>query len=216
MLVNKCYLKDIREYEENTNTNILRLFDKVSVLNIVKLLQVFYRELSEDDALVMLDEYCDIENKSIVDVIVELRDALLGYKYIENNDVYNEDLAGTVEDVNTYSTLTDFYMHLGMQLMSLGVTYNEFWSLTTKEMYQLFNSIQQKIIIDFNKDMQINHINAGMIGAAVHGLLPKDAPQIDINEMNNNNKEEIIINHSKYGEISLADLENIKVLERLQ
>lgn len=179
----KCYLKDIREYEDKTNSNILKLFDKISISNLVTIIKIFNSNFSDEDCYREIDEYLKNEDNSIIDLYDELRNSLLGYEYkinTNNNDNGSED--SEYEDISKYECLTDFYMKLCMQLMSLGVTYQEFWSFTTKEMYQVFYGIQQKMILDYNTKMQIAHTQAGLIGAAVWGKLPDKPPQIDKKE----------------------------------
>lgn len=181
MIKTKCYLKDIREYEENTQENILRLFNKISISNMVKILMIFDKNLSEDDCYREIDEYLSNEENDIVGLYNELRDSLLGYKYLDEHNTDNNDNDSS-EDINSYKFLSDFYMKLCMQLMSLGVTYQEFWSFTTKEMYQVFYGIQQKMILDYNAKMQVAYNEAALIGGAVWGKLPAEAPHIDLNK----------------------------------
>jgi hypothetical protein len=76
MIKFKCYLADIREYEENTNENILRLFDKISISNMVKLLMIFNKDLDEDTCYSEIAEYLSKEGNSIVQLYDDIRDAL--------------------------------------------------------------------------------------------------------------------------------------------
>lgn len=212
MLVNKCYLKDIREYEENSGTNILRLFDEIRLDNLCTLVMIFNKGLTEMETYELLDRYFEYENKSPLDAFIEIKSALLGYDINEPVDNSEADEDECMEDITEYNFLSDFHMKLCMQLMSLGVSYSEFWSLTTKEMYQVFHSIEQKMILEFNRQMNIEHISAGLHGAAVWGKLPKKAPQISTNGMND---EDRVINHPKYGEITVGTLKTIRTLEKL-
>lgn len=213
MLASKCYLKDIREWEEKHQINLLSLFEKVSINNLIGILQVFYKDATDEQFCEMLDNYFINEGHSIDEAFIELRNALLGYKETDK-DVNNQeenDVTGSYEDVTQYKFLTDFYMHLGMQLMSMGVTYSEFWSLTTAEMYQVFNAIQQKSIMDFNKNMNEYHILAGLIGAGVWGKLPKDAPHINIEDLQD--PDEII--NTPLGEMTRADYKSAVALQSM-
>lgn len=206
MLVNKCYLRDIRDFEESTNMNILDLFNCLSFNNLATLIRIFNKGVSEDDAYRMIDNYLEYEKKSPIDAFNEIKEALFGYKI----DIEVED-DKCCEDVTKYNFLSDFYMHLCMQLMSLGISYSEFWSLTTKEMYQVFNAIQRKIINDFNREMQMAYISAGLTGGAIWGKLPNEVPKIDADGLGGGQ----YIDHPKYGKIKVSDLETIRALEML-
>ena len=186
MLVNKCYLKDIREYEDKHQINVLSLFERVTFSNLLQILSIFYKDMEEEELCQIIDEYLR-EGHSLSDLFNELRNVLVGYDIEkEEKKVHDEDMkdvAGTFEDITSYKYLSDFYMHLCMQLMSLGMSYSEFWSLTTKEMYQAFEAIQQKMVMDYNREMQVAHTQAALIGGAVWGKLSKEAPHIDIEDL---------------------------------
>lgn len=199
MIINKCYLKDIRDYEDRSGKNILSLFEKFSITNLIEIIHAMKPDIQEDECIALIDNYF-ISGGSIEELFLELRNILVGYEIVGDGSSSTEE-NNNVEDITEYKTLTDFYIHLSMQLMSLGVSYSEFWSLTTKEMYQVFNSIQQKTVMDFNKNMQEYHILAGLIGGAVWGKPAKEAPHIDINDLKD--PEEII--NTPYGEMSRAD-----------
>lgn len=210
----KVYIKDIRNYEESNNKNILRLFDTISVSNITELLNIFYG-WKEEDACKWLDE-CFDNGKSIYNIIDEMRNALLGFEDTENKSNKNiEELDENdgYEDLTQYKYLSDWYLKVGMQLMSLGLSYSEFWSLSTSEMYQVYEAIQQKMVMDFNRDMEKQYLSAGLIGGAVWGKLPNEPPKIEL-EQNKTDDRDVEIN-TKYGKMSLADYKSLKALEKL-
>lgn len=211
MLLRSVYLKDIREYEESTGKNILRFFDKCSVSNMIEFIHIFKKELTEEEICRMLDDYLSDENNGIVDAYLELRQALLGYKSDENDEVVSdeEDTEQTYEDITQYEFLSDYYMKLCSQLMSLGVTYTEFWSFTTKEMYQVYKSINNKLVMDINRQLEMAYVQAGLFGAGVWGKLPEKVPQIDLD----NDDEKIV--HTPYGDMTQRDYKSLMVLERL-
>ena len=190
MLIGKCYLKDIKEYEEKHRVNILTLFNNISVKNMKELLSIIYRTDDEDLLYNVMDEYID-EGHGVFDLMTEIKNIILGYdenKVKSLNEEQQKEIKDTYEDVTSYEYLSDFYMHLCMQLMSLGMSYSEFWSLTTKEMYQAFEAIQQKIVMDYNRHMQEYHTLAGLISSGVWGKLPEDAPHIDIDDTKDPNE----------------------------
>lgn len=200
MIINKCYLKDIRDYEDRTNKNILSLFESYKLQNLLEIMQAMKPELNDEACIAIIDNHFS-NGGSVEELFIELRNVLVGYEIIGDGTSSNDDENSNVEDITNYRTLTDFYIHLSMQLMSLGVSYSEFWSLTTKEMYQVFNAIQQKSVMDFNKNMQEYNILASLIAGAVWGKPAKEAPHIDLNELKD--PEEII--NTPYGEMSRAD-----------
>ena len=190
MLIGKCYLKDIKEYEEKHRVNILTLFNNISVKNMKELLSIIYRTDDEDLLYNVMDEYID-EGHGVFDLMTEIKNIILGYdenKVKSLNEEQQKEIKDTYEDVTSYEYLSDFYMHLCMQLMSLGMSYSEFWSLTTKEMYQAFEAIQQKIVMDYNRHMQEYHTLAGLISSGVWGKLPEYAPHIDIDDTKDPNE----------------------------
>lgn len=199
MIINKCYLKDIRDYEDKTGKNILSLFENYSILNLIEIMQAMKPELTEENCIAIIDNHFN-NGGSIDEIFLELRNVLVGYEII-GDGTKDSDEGQPVENIENYKTLTDFYIHLSMQLMALGINYSEFWSITTKEMYQIFNAIQQKSVMDFNKNMQEYHIFASLIAGAIWGKPAKEAPHIDINDLKDN--EEII--DTPYGEMSRAD-----------
>lgn len=209
MIINKCYLKDIRDYEDRTGTNILSLFENFSITNLIEIMCAMKPELDVDSCIAIIDNHFS-NGGSIDELFIELRNVLVGYEIVGDGTKENDENSN-VENIENYKTLTDFYIHLSMQLMALGISYSEFWSLTTKEMYQVFGAIQQKSILEFNKQMQGYHILAGLIGGGVWGKLPKEAPYIDINDMKD--PEEII--NTPYGEMSRADYKAMLELLKL-
>lgn len=190
MLPNKCYLKDIKEWEEKHQINVLSLFEVNTLENLMLILSIFYKDMPEDDLYQMIDSLFN-SGYGIMDLYIELRNVLLGYTVnkCDNDEEKKEDNTGTFEDVRQYRFLSDFYMHLCMQLMSLGMSYSEFWSLTTYDMYKAFDAIQQKMVYDYNRQMQGYHMLAGLIGGGVWGKLPKEAPQINMEDLHDPDEE---------------------------
>ena len=190
MLIRKCYLKDIKEYEEKHRVNILTLFNNISVKNMKELLSIIYRTDDEDLLYNVMDEYID-EGHGVFDLMTEIKNIILGYdeNKIKNLDEEKQkEIKDTYEDVTSYEYLSDFYMHLCMQLMSLGISYSEFWSLTTKEMYQAFEAIQQKMVMDYNRHMQEYYNLAALISGGVGGNLPEEVPHINIEDIKDPNE----------------------------
>lgn len=165
--------------------------------------------MSEEELCKIIDDYLE-EGHGIGDLFIELRNVLVGYDLEKDEKRQRSDeetdIAGTYEDITSYTYLSDFYMHLCMQLMSLGMSYNEFWALTTKEMYQAFEAIQQKMVMDYNREMQYAHTQAALIGGAVWGKLSKEAPHIDMEDLRD--PDEII--ETEFGEMTREDYKLMK------
>ena len=214
-MVTKCYLKDIKDFEELHDINVLRLFERFSMNNLILLFSLFYKGMSDDDICKMIDSLFE-QGYNVEKLFLYLRNILLGYKVKDREDdedeqIEKEDKTGTYEDIRQYDKLSDFYMHLCMQLMSLGMSYSEFWSLTTADMYKAFEAIQQKMVYDYNRQMQGYHILAGLIGGGVWGKLPKEAPQINMEDLHD--PDELI--ETPLGKMTRQDYKNAVTLNKV-
>lgn len=67
-------------------------------------------------------------------------------------------------------------------MMQVGLSYSEFWSMNTKEMYKVFDSLVIKMCNDTNTQLQNSYNLAALVGSAVWGKLPKKVPHVDIPE----------------------------------
>ena len=88
---------------------------------------------------------------------------MIGIGDNNDNDVDDNDKI----DITSYNSLTDLYTQFGMELMSVGLSYSEFWDMNTKEMYRVFNSICIKIQNETNRELSNYHTIAEMVGGAV-------------------------------------------------
>ena len=183
MLVHNFYLKDIREYEDRTGRNILSFFNTLSFSNLIELIRLGNNNCSEKEASDILDTYLKYTDNTLVDAMITIKEKLLGVGDNSSDEVDDADKI----DITEYNSLTDLYTHFNMQLMSVGLSYSEFWSMNTKEMYSVFNSICIKIQNETNRELSNYHTLAAMVGGAVWGKLQKEAPSIKLNH--NSNKE---------------------------
>lgn len=176
MLIRNFYLKDIKEYEDATGNSILSFFDKVTFSNIIELIMLG-NKCSETQACNILDDYmAEKEENTMVSAMLEIKEKLLGIGDNDDNTIDEKDKI----DISKYNTLTDVYSEFGMELMSVGLSYSEFWSMSTKEMYRVFNSICIKMQNDTNRELNNFYILAAMVGASVWGKLQKEPPKVDI------------------------------------
>ena len=183
MLVKNFYLKDIKQYEDETGNNILSFFNDIKFYNMIDLIRLGNNNCSEEQASNILEKYLvEDDNNSIVSAMLEIKEALLGLGDNNDNDVPDEDKI----DITSYNSLTDLYNQFNMQLMSVGLSYSEFWAMNTKEMYRVFNSICIKIQNETNRELSNYHTLAAMVGGAVWGKLQKDAPKVSMTPVNNN------------------------------
>lgn len=190
-LVRKFYLKDIKEYEDETGNSILKFFNDIKISNLIELIKLGNNNCEDDIAYRILDDYLSIEGNTILTAILEIKEKLLGTsetsddELVDNNDII---------DITKFESLTDLYTHFSMQLMSVGLSYSEFWAMNTSEMYSVFNSICIKMQNETNRELSNYHTLAAMIGGAVWGKLQKDAPRVDYtkNNIEEDNSLEIV------------------------
>lgn len=180
MLIKHFYLKDIKKYEDETGNNILNFFNDIRFSYIIDLVRLGNNYCSEEQACNILDEYLENESNSIVSAVLEIKESLIGIGDNNDNDVDDNDKI----DITSYNSLTDLYTQFGMELMSVGLSYSEFWDMNTKEMYRVFNSICIKIQNETNRELSNYHTLAAMVGGAVWGKLQKDAPKVDMRPIN--------------------------------
>ena len=182
MLVKNFNLIDIKKYEDETGNNILSFFNDIKFSNLVDLIRLGNGNCDEDRAYRILDDYLRLEENSLLSAILEIKEKLFGIGDNTDNDVNDEDKI----DITKYSSLTELYTQFSMQLMSVGLSYSEFWSMNTVEMYRVFNSICIKIQNETNRELSNYHTLAAMVGGAVWGKLQKDAPKVNMAHVNNN------------------------------
>lgn len=190
-LVRKFYLKDIKEYEDETGNSILKFFNDIKISNLIELIKLGNNNCEDDVAYRILDDYLSIEGNTILTAILEIKEKLLGTGETSDDElVDNSDMI----DITKFESLTDLYTHFSMQLMSVGLSYSEFWAMNTSEMYSVFNSICIKMQNETNRELSNYHTLAAMIGGAVWGKLQKDAPRVDFtkNDIEEDNSLEIV------------------------
>lgn len=105
---------------------------------------------------------------------MEIKNCLIGVG--PNDDV--KDSTDTI-DISNYKSLTDLYIYFCMQMLSVGLSYSEFWAMNTKEMYKVFDSLNIKMCNDTNRQLQNSYNLAALVGSAVWGKLPKQVPHVD-------------------------------------
>lgn len=182
MLIRNFNLIDIKNYEDETGNNILSFFNDIKFSNIIDLIKLGNGNCDDDRASRILEDYLKIEENNLLSAIIEIKEALLGVGDNKNNDVPDDDKV----DITKYDSLTELYTHFNMQLMSVGLSYSEFWAMNTKEMYRVFNSICIKIQNETNKELSNYHTLAAMVGGAVWGKLQKEPPKVNIAHVNTN------------------------------
>ena len=190
MLVRNFNLKDIKEYEDSTGANILSFFDNISFSNLIELVKLGNGKCDDELAYEILDNYLKEDENTLLSGLLEIKEKLLGYG--DNNEIAenNEDTV----DISKYNSLTDLYTHFNMQLMSVGLSYSEFWSMNTKEMYSVFNSICVKMQNETNRELSNYHTLAAMIGGAVWGKLQKEPPKVNLTQHEEEDNSLLIVN----------------------
>lgn len=208
MLVKNFYLKDIKKYEDETGNNILSFFNDIKFSNMIDLIRLGNNNCSEEQASEILEDYLAQDNNTIISVMLEIKENLIGIGDNNDNDVDDEDKI----DITNYSSLTELYNTFNMQLMSVGLSYSEFWAMNTKEMYRVFNSICIKIQNETNRELSNYHTLAAMVGGAVWGKLQKDAPKVNMTPVNTNKDvdDDVAILNAKLKSFAAAHNKSIK------
>lgn len=205
-LVNRFYLKDIREYEDSNNVNIIHFFDDtLNLTNLIELIKIGTHKNTEQ-ACDILQVYLEDPNNNMESAYIEIRDVLLG-KQVSEGD--NKNL-----DAKEYNSLTDLFSELCSQMLSMGISYSEFWGMNTKEMYKVADGLKDKQVIQFNEDIAKNHILAGMVGAAVWGKLGNKPPQIEVDSEDDIDDEVDSIYIEGLGEMTAEEYQTYKKLKR--
>lgn len=204
MIVTRVYMRDVRLYEENNNINILKLFESVSVENIITCLKLF-NHIDENEACDLLDKY--MESDGIGYVYNALINAFIGYDYTEDKNDGDDDSI----DLTKFNYMYEYYDTLCMQLMALGLSYSEFWNLSTREVYSTSKALQQKIVIDYNMASRLQYQQACLTASAFVGKLPKEAPHISVDSVR---RDDEIIN-TEYGEMTYRDYKSVLALKKL-
>ena len=208
MLVKNFYLKDIKKYEDETGNNILSFFNDIKFSNMIDLIRLGNNNCSKEQASKILDEYLAQDNHTILSVMLEIKENLIGIGDNNDNDVDDNDKI----DITSYNSLTDLYNQFNMQLMSVGLSYSEFWAMNTKEMYRVFNSICIKIQNETNRELSNYHTLAAMVGGAVWGKLQKDAPKVNMVPVNRDKDvdDDVAIINAKLKSLVNTHNKNIK------
>ena len=183
MLVRRFNLKDIRDYEDETNESILEYFNNISIFNLLKLVSLGNSRCTLEEASKILDEY--LEEHEFLDAVYEIRDKLIGK--VRDNDS-EEEIADSI-DITKYSSLSELYDTYCMQLMSVGFSYSEFWDLSTNTLFKVFNSINIKRENEINQNLQLAHTQAALIGQAVWGKLQRKPPSVNLEKPITNEEE---------------------------
>lgn len=199
-LVKKFYVKDIKEYEEENNESVLNFFDGLSLYGLSRLVMLGNRGMKEIDAYNLIDDYLLRADVTLVDAFIEIKRVMFG-SAIDN---INEDKNAIKTE--KYTCLSDIYSDFCMSLMSVGINYSEFWSMSTKEMYKVLGVINTKLMNDTNKRLADSYHLAGMIGSAVWGKLPKDIPQIKPADYEESDRT---LESKEYGKVDVATLNAI-------
>ena len=186
MLVRSFNLLDIKNYEYTTGNNILSYFNDIKFDNMLDLISLGNNNCGDEAASEILDNYLK-SGKSYVDAVLEIKEALIGKGANDEDDVDEEDKI----DISKYESLTDLYIYFSMQLLSVGLSYQEFWSMNTKEMYKVFNSIAIKMQNETNRELNNYHTLAAMIGGAVWGKLQKEPPRVQMVKDKNTDVEDM-------------------------
>ena len=202
MLVDKYYVKDIKEFEELTGKSVISILKEQDFDGLVDLIRLgMPSKPTKDKCYDILDQYL-LQGHDLLDVFEEVRQCLFGDQMTEEEQ---EDGINLEE----FEYLTDAYNKMCFDIMSVGISYNEFWSFSTRDMYDAFNSCAQKIENDINRQLSLAYNSAALIGASVWGKLPKKVPQVDLVDHSN----EIV--KTEYGEMTRGEYNDLVKMQAL-
>lgn len=202
MLIRCFNLSDIKKYEYTTGNSILSYFNDLKFDNILDLVSLGNNNCGKEAASEILDNYLK-SGKSYMDAVLEIKEALIGKGANNEDDVDEADKV----DISKYESLTDLYIYFSMQLLSVGLSYQEFWSMNTKEMYKVFNSIVIKMQNETNRELNNYHTLAAMIGGAVWGKLQKEPPRVQMVKDENTDVEDMDVEDA----IMIAKLKSLAI-----
>ena len=174
MYFKKFYLKTLVDFEDSTGMSLLTLLSSASMVSCCTFLQLGNPELSEEESCDLYIYYIKNNPDARIEMMKEAREKILGVKQ-EDKEKYNS--SDRVE-LNSMSTLSDLLRKYCSQLMSLGLSYSEFWSMTTDDLYNCFNIFQTRRRNDINQSLWDSYQLALMIAGSVWGKPPKKVPQL--------------------------------------
>ena len=202
MLVDKYYVKDIKEFEELTGKSVISILKEQDFDGLVDLIRLgMQSKPTKDKCYDILDQYL-LQGHDLLDVFEEVRQCLFGDQMTEEEQ---EDGINLEE----FEYLTDAYNKMCFDIMSVGISYNEFWSFSTRDMYDAFNSCAQKIENDINRQLSLAYNSAALIGASVWGKLPKKVPQVDLAD----HSSEIV--QTEYGQMTRGECNDLVKMQAL-
>ena len=188
MLVEKFYIKDIKKYEEETGNSIINILSSLDFEGLIDLMVIGnLGKMDKEQCYEFLDMY--LRDHDIVDAFEEIKDTLFGDKDIEDGE--------ETVDISQYKNLTEVYSKMCFEIMSVGISFSEFWCFTTLEMYDAFNTCNIKVENDINNSLAIAYNQAALIGSAVWGHLPKEIPHISLVK-----KPEQMIHTEEFGDLT--------------
>lgn len=196
MLVSTFNLKDIKNYEISNRCSLLEMFNELNLNYLLEIIKLGNQNISDEEAGELLDNF--LSENSLVDAYNEIRDILVGKKYIHN------DKSESAETKN-YKSLTELYQSMGIDLRAYGnLGYSEFWDMSVDDLFLEFNIANNKIAKEKQSEIDNNHMLAMMISQGIWGKLSTNPPQI------NKNMDDIDDDESDMDSNALRSLCNMK------
>lgn len=140
--------------------------DKPMISNLCDLIMLGNRGIDLEQAVVILEEA--LSKMTLKEVYLEISRELIGTDRKSKN---------TDEELKS---LSEVYKKQCMSLMRSGVSWSEYWSMTTREAFEVSDTIVDKTIEDINEEYLKMYNQSALIGSAVWGSLPKKAPKVEI------------------------------------
>ena len=175
--ITRFNLKDIRDFEETTGESIIKIYKNFSLENMMTLVKLGNSNCDDTRAGDIIGEYTRL-GYSLDDLYDEIKTGLFG----PDDDHLDSENYLDLDNFRNFTDLLDTYC---MQLWSLGVPYETFWSFNTNNLYKVFNSIQIKRQNEINQQLALSHLAAIQNAQAFAGKLPRKPMQVNFEDQLN-------------------------------
>lgn len=167
-IVKEFIIKEVLDYELNTDINILEELQSCNLSIMIDLIKLG-NKCSDEEAEDILDR-C-INELGFEETVTQLAYELIGTRPDENKDSTNSEEFSSFSEV-----LEDFYNNIQSVDEKLGLS--DFWNMSTRYMYKYADGIQSRFINNKNIKLQDSYELTAMILRGLGGELD-ECPRYD-------------------------------------
>lgn len=194
MIISGYRLIDIKDYEFKSKKSVIDMLGSLKLKDLIELVQLGNNGMSFDMAKdVVMDYLRDNELTSLID---EIRDKLFPVSRSQEQ---------TSKDIKPYKNLTALYRELGQSIRENGVSYSDFWSMTTEDIFEELDLLEEHMINKKQDEVNLAHLTGAFVGMALAGKLEAEPPKVSRKAP----KEDLSKYEGKLGK------NNIKILEMM-